>query len=45
LLQIPYDLPVVLKQAVHDILGERNELPEERALSCDNNFCLLILHY
>jgi len=26
-----------LKQAVHDVPEEKNEPPEERALSCDNN--------
>jgi len=32
-------LPVViLKQAIYDFLEERNELPGERLLLCDNNW-------
>jgi len=27
-----------LKQAVHNVLDEQNEPPEERALFCDNNW-------
>jgi len=31
--QIPYELPVMmLKQALHDFLEEKNELPEQRPL-------------
>jgi len=37
--QNPCELPVnILKQAVHDVPKEKNEPPEERALSCDNNW-------
>ena len=29
---------IILKQAAHDFLEEKNELPHERALVCDNNW-------
>jgi len=37
--QIPFELPVIiLKQAVHDFLKDKNELIKERYLLCDNKW-------
>jgi len=39
--QIPHELPVtILKQAAHYFLERNNELFEERAPLCDNNWQL-----